>query len=94
MDFAAGEISLYPAIVFQHVSDALKTETSRKAVPLDAGLSAFLLDWRGRSPYNQSTGFVCAAAEKKGREPLWSSSAVSQHIRPATQRARIRKHAR
>jgi integrase len=54
VDFNAGEIRLTRAIVCQHVG-SLKTETSRKPVPMDAGLSAVLLDWRRRCPYNQDT---------------------------------------
>src|SRR5438874_12700268 len=33
-------------------------------------------------------------AEKKGQQPLWPSSAMSKHIRPAAQRAGIVKHVR
>jgi len=43
--FASGEIVLSRGIVCQHVG-TLKTEASRKPVPVDSGLSAVLLDWR------------------------------------------------
>jgi hypothetical protein len=36
---------------------------------MDAGLSARLLDWRGRCPYNQETDYVFASAEKNGLQP-------------------------
>jgi len=92
-DFAAGEIKLTRAIVCQHVGP-LKTEASQKPVPMDAGLSALLLDWRGRCPYNQDVDYVFASLEKNGAQPLWPSSAMSKHIRPAAKRAGIQKHVR
>jgi integrase len=92
-NFAAGEITLTRAIVCQHVGP-LKTAASQKPVPMDAGLSALLLDWRERCPYNQETDYVFASAEKHGQQPLWPSSAMSKHIRPAAKRAGIQKHVR
>lgn len=93
VDFAAGEIHLTRAVVCQHVG-SLKTAASQKPIPMDAGLSARLLDWRGRCPYNQETDYVFASAEKNGHQPLWPSSAMSKHIRPAAKRAGIQKHVR
>lgn len=93
VDFAAGEIHLTRAIVCQHVGP-LKTAASQKPVPMDEGLSSRLLDWRGRCPYNQSTDYIFASAEKHGKQPLWPSSAMSKHIRPAAKLAGIVKHVR
>ena len=93
VDFAAGEIHLTRAIVCQHVGP-MKTATSQKPVPMDAGLAALLLDWRGRCPYNQDTDYVFASAEMHGKQPLWPSSAMSKHIRPAAKLAGIVKHVR
>ena len=92
-NFAAGEIRLARAIVCQHVGP-LKTEASQKTVAMDAGLSALLLDWRGHCPYNQDSDYVFASAEKRGTQPLWPSSAMSKHIRPAAKLAGITKHVR
>src|SRR5215831_21140635 len=61
---------------------------------MDAGLAALLLDWRKRCPYNQDSDYVFASLEKKGAQPLWPSSAMSKHIRPAAKRAGITKHVR
>jgi integrase len=91
--FATGEITLNRAIVCQHIGP-LKTATSQKPIPMGAGLSALLLDWRGRCPYNQQEDFVFASMNKDGRQPLWPSSAMSKHIRPAAERAGILKHVR
>ena len=93
VNFAAGEIHLNRAIVCQHVGP-LKTETSQKPIPMDGGLSALLLDWRGRCPYNQDQDYVFASLEMNGTQPLWPSSAMSRHIRPAAKRAGILKHVR
>jgi integrase len=93
VNFAAEEILLNRAIVCQHVG-ALKTEASRKPIPMHSGLAAVLLDWRGRCPYNQDMDYVFASAEKQGRQPVWPSSAMSKHIRPGAQRAGILKHVR
>jgi len=93
VDFDAAEIRLNRAIVCQHVG-ALKTAASQKPVPMDAGLAALLLDWRGECLYNQNTDYVFASAEMHGKQPLWPSSAMSKHIRPAAKRAGIVKHVR
>jgi integrase len=93
IDFDSTKIHLTRAIVCQHVGP-LKTAASQKPVPMDLGLAALLLDWRGRCPYNQSTDYVFASAEKDGHQPLWPSSAMSKHIRPAANRAGIQKHVR
>ena len=93
VDFAAGEILLTRAIVCQHVGP-LKTAASQKPVPMDAGLSAALLDWRRRCPYNQDSDYVFASVEMAGKQPLWPSSAMSKHIRPAAKLAGITKHVR
>jgi integrase len=53
-DFAAGEIRLSRGIVRQHET-VMKTEASRKPVPLDVGLSDVLMAWRAQCPYNQSS---------------------------------------
>jgi len=93
VDFAAGEMNLTRAIVSQHVGP-LKTAASQKPVPMDAGLSALLLDWRGRCPYNQEQDYVFASLARHGAQPLWPSSAMSNHIRPAAKLAGILKHVR
>ena len=61
---------------------------------MEGGLSALLLDWRGRCPYNQDSDYVFASAEKEGKQPLWTSSAMSKHSRPAAKLAGITKHVR
>ena len=93
VQFDLGEIHLTRAIVCQHVG-ALKTEASQKPIPMSKGLAAVLMDWRAKCPYNQDMDYVFASQKKHGTQPLWPSSAMSKHIRPAAQRAGIHKHVR
>jgi integrase len=93
VNFRAGEILMTRAIVCQHIG-SLKTEASRKPIPMDAGLSSLLLDWRQRCPYNLDNDYVFGSLEKHGTQPLWPSSAMSKHIRPAAKRVGIKKHVR
>ena len=93
MDFRPAEIHLNRAIVCQHVGP-LNTAASQKPIPMDAGRVALLLDWREKCLYNQDTDYVFASAEKHGKQPLWPSSAMSKHIRPAAKKAGIVKHVR
>ena len=89
-DFAAGEIKLSRGIVRQHVG-VMKTEASRKPVPLDAGLAIVLLGWRGRCPYNQDADYIFASPNKDGQQPYWPTAGMEDHVRPASQRAGITK---
>jgi integrase len=85
------EITLTRGIVHQVVGD-MKTEASRKPIALDAGLAEVLMDWRGRTQYNQSTDWVFASPEMEGVQPYWPDSALRKILRPAAVRAGIKKH--
>jgi integrase len=61
---------------------------------MDSGLAGLLLDWRRRCPYNQDVDYVFPSLHRKGKQPLWLSSATWKHIRPAAKRAGIQKHVR
>jgi integrase len=89
-DFDTGEICLSRGIVRQHIGQ-MKTEASRKPVPMEAGLAEVLMNWRGQRAYNQSEDYIFASAEMKGEQPLWPNSAMEKHIRPAAHRAKITK---
>jgi len=91
ISFDVLEIHLSRAIVDGVVGD-MKTEASRKPVPLDSGLAEVLLDWRGRTPYNRDEDWVFASPEKLGQQPYWPDSALRKAIRPAAVRAGIVKH--
>jgi len=57
--FDSGEIILTRGIVRQQIG-TMKTEASRKPVPLDAGLANVLTGWRGLCPYNQNSDYISA----------------------------------
>lgn len=89
-DFDAGEIRLSRGIVRQHIGQ-MKTEASRKPVPMEAGLADVLTNWRGQCAYNQPEDYIFASMEMDGKQPLWPNSAMEKHIRPAALRAKITK---
>jgi integrase len=89
-DFDAGEIRLSRGVVRQHIGE-MKTEASRKPVPMEAALADVLTNWRGQCAYNQSEDYIFASTEMDGKQPLWPTSAMEKHIRPAAQRAKITK---
>lgn len=90
VDSTAGEVHLSRGVVRQHVGN-MKTEASRKPVPMDAGLADVLAQWRGVCPYNQDADFIFASPDKHGTQPYWPNAAMEDHIRPAAKRAGISK---
>ena len=69
----------------------MKTEASRKPLPLDPTLADVLMNWRARCAYNQPSDWVFASPDKRGQQPYWPTSAMAEHIRPAAKRAGIAK---
>jgi integrase len=90
INVTAGEIRLARGIVRQHLGQ-MKTEASRKPVPMDARLAAVLLSWRSQCGYAQDSDYVFASPDKNGTQPYWPTSGMERHIRPAAQRAGITK---
>ena len=90
VDFTAGEIRLARGVVRQHVGK-MKTEASRKPVPLDAGLASVLMEWRARCSYNQDADFIFASPQMNDSQPYWPNNAMEKHIRPAGVQAGISK---
>jgi integrase len=87
---ATGEIFLSRGIVRQYIGE-MKTEASRKPVPMDTGLAAVLTRWREIAPYNQDGDYIFASPDKHGTQPYWPNAAMEDHIRPAAHRAGIQK---
>jgi integrase len=88
--FEAGEINLSRGIVRQNVGQ-MKTEASRKPLPLVPALAAVLMNWRALCPYNQPSDWVFASPTKRGTQPYWHSAVMEDHVRPAGKRAGITK---
>jgi integrase len=89
-DFTAREIHLSRGIVRQVIGE-MKTEASRKPLPMDDRLADVLMQWRGICPYNQPGDYVFASPAKDGAQPYWPNAAMEKHIRPAAERAGIAK---
>ena len=91
VNFTAGEIRLSRGVVRQHIGE-MKTEASRKPVPMDAGLADVLIRWREMAPYTQDEDYIFGSPDKKGHaDPDWPTAGMEDHVRPAAQRAGIQK---
>lgn len=60
-----------------------KTEASDGYVPLHPLLAENLRQWRQQTPYAKETDFVFPSMKAKGKLPLYSSTFVADHLRPA-----------
>lgn len=90
VDFENLQISLNRAVVHQVIGE-LKTEASRKPVPMALELADALFNWRLRSAYPSSQDWLFASPEKHGKQPYWPENLLRHRIRPAAQRCGIRK---
>jgi integrase len=90
VNFDLGEIILTRGIVRQQIG-TMKTEASRKPLPLDSGLADVLTGWRGLCPYNQDSDYIFGSPDMHGKQPYWPTSAMADHVRPAALRAGITK---
>jgi integrase len=89
-DFEQGEIHLSRGVVRQNETQ-MKTEVSKKPIPMEKPLADVLTEWRAQFGYNQPEDWVFASVEMDGAQPLWPNSAMEKHIRPAAIRAKIAK---
>jgi len=90
IDFESYEIQLERGVVHQVVG-SLKTEASRKPLPLDPDLAQSLLAWRQMSPFNRDEDWVFASPEMQGEQPYWPENLLRRHIRPAALRCGVSK---
>jgi integrase len=60
-----------------------KTAASNGYVPMHPVLARYLQDWRALSPYSKETDFVFPSLSKFGKVPVWASTFVADHLRPA-----------
>ena len=67
----------------------LKTEASRRGMPMLPQLAEALAEWRHRTPYNQPDDWVFASPFTRGERPYWPESALKGHVRPAALAAGI-----
>jgi integrase len=78
--------------LFRKKETSMKTNASRKPVPLLPEMVEVLLRWRTETPYPADTDWVFASPFTKGKRPYWAESAMTDHIRPAAIRDGVKKH--
>jgi len=93
-DFKDLHVSVTRSLVDQHVG-AVKTEASRKLMPIDEYVARDLLAWYA-GPYKKPSDFVWAtdanrAGAKRGKQPVWLSSVMRDYIQPVARKLGIKK---
>lgn len=88
-------IDVLRSVVDQRVGK-VKTEASKKPVPIDPYVAEDLLRWWRVSKYVAPEDYVFAtdaarAGSKRGKQPLWLAKVMQYHIQPAAQRVGIIK---
>ncbi len=83
-------LSLKRGKVGRH-STRLKTEESRKGLPISPELMDALDDWRKESLYRADHDWVFASVKTNGTTPLWLDMALRKQIRQAAVAAGISK---
>jgi site-specific recombinase XerD len=94
-DFRNLHVSVTRSLVDQHVGP-VKTETSRKLMPIDEYVARDLLAWYAVTPYKEAFHYVWAtdakrAGTKRGKQPVWLSTVMRYHIQPIAQKLGIAK---
>jgi integrase len=69
----------------------LKTRASHRLLPLHEELADALRQHRAASPYDQPNNWVFASTMKNGTVPIWPTSLMEDHVRPASRRAGVTK---
>ena len=75
INFDEKEITPKRSVVNQNVGD-VKTEASKKSIPLDEDLLEELLRWRAETPYAADSDYIFASAKMKGKQPYWMGCAA------------------
>jgi integrase len=84
------------SIVDQVVGN-VKTEASKRPIPIDPFIAEDLLAWYRTTKYNRPECYVFAtdaprAGKERGKQPVWLSKVMQYHIQPGAKRAGITKH--
>jgi integrase len=94
-DFKELYVSVTRSLVDQHIG-AVKTEASRKLMPIDEYVAQDLLAWYELTPYKKPSDYVWAtdanrAGAKRGKQPVWLSTVMRDHIQPVARELGINK---
>lgn len=82
--------------VVDQVVGKVKTEASKRLIPIDPFIAEDLLSWYRTTKYNRPEDYVFAtdaprAGKKRGKQPVWLSKVMQYHIQPAAKRLGITK---
>jgi len=74
----------------------VKTEASRKLMPIDEYVAHDLLAWYAVTPYKNPSDYVWATdsnrtGAKRGKQPVWLSTVMRDYIQPAARKVGIIK---
>jgi integrase len=94
-DFKNLHVSVTRSLVDQHVGP-VKTEASRKLMPIDEYVARDLLAWYDLTPYKNPSDYVWAtdanrAGAKRGKQPVWLSTVMRDYIQPMARKLGITK---
>ena len=70
----------------------MKTEASRKGIPMLPELAEVLQQWRTKTPYPRDEDWVFASPFTEGKQPYWFDPMLTDYVRPAAAKAGITKH--
>ncbi len=95
IDFVKKQMNVFRSVV-EMVEGNVKTEASRKAVPLDDFMIEELLAWYNITPYKKPEDWVFAsdsprAGAKRGKQPYWPSTIMRHFIQPVATKLGIRQ---
>jgi integrase len=90
IDFQSGQADVTHSI-WRNVEGDVKTEASRKPVPLLPIVIDELSEWRKESLYSSDTDFVFPSVEKNGTQPISPETILRRQIRPALKKLGVTK---
>jgi hypothetical protein len=73
----------------------VKTEASRKLMPIDEYVARDLLTWHDVTPYKNPSDYVWAtdanrAGANRGKQPVWLSTVMRDHIQPMARKLGVK----
>ena len=85
-----------PFVLTAAAMGPVKTETSRKLMPIDEYVARDLLAWYEVTPYKKPSDYVWAtdanrAGTKRGKQPVWLSTVMRDYIQPVARQLGINK---
>ena len=90
IDFERGTANVTKAIVKGHLGK-VKTEVSKKLVPLHSYQLEDLAAWRAASAYGDDDDWVFASHRSRGKKPYWPHMILRRHVQPLAKKLGITK---